>query len=37
MEVYKAVRTVLAVRRYQESVPPDVIRRIVEVGWLTGG
>jgi hypothetical protein len=37
MEVYEAVRTVLAVRRYQESVPSDVIRRIVEVGWLTGG
>src|SRR5262249_42765387 len=37
MEVYEAVRTVLAVRKYQEKpVPPDVIRRIVEAGWLTG-
>ena len=37
MEVYEAVRTVLAVRSYQEkAVPPDVIRRIVEAGCLTG-
>lgn len=37
MEVYDAVRTVLAVRSYQEkAVPPDVIQRIVEAGWLTG-
>jgi nitroreductase len=37
MEVYKAVRTVLAVRSYQDkAVPPDVIRRIVEAGRLTG-
>src|SRR5262245_47473049 len=37
MEVYEAVRTVLAVRSYQEkAVPPNVIRRIVEAGWLTG-
>ena len=37
MEVYEAVRTVLAVRKYQEKpVPPDVIRRIVEAGWQTG-
>jgi len=37
MEVYEAVRTVLAVRKYQEKpVPPDVIRRIVEAGCLTG-
>src|SRR5262249_60688660 len=37
MEVYEAARTVLAVRNYQEkAVPPDVIRRIVEAGWLTG-
>jgi len=37
MEVYEAVRTVLAVRSYQEkAVPPDVIRRIVEAGRLTG-
>jgi nitroreductase len=37
MEVYEAVRTALAVRSYQEkAVPPDVIRRIVEAGRLTG-
>jgi len=37
MEIYEAVRTVLAVRNYQEkAVPPDVIRRIVESGRLTG-
>src|SRR5215813_9139721 len=37
MEVYEAVRTVLAVRSYQEkAVPPDVIRRIIEAGRLTG-
>ncbi len=37
MEVYDAVRTVLAVRGYQEkAVPPDVTQRIVEAGWLTG-
>jgi len=37
MDVYEAVRTALAVRSYQEKdVPPDVIRRIVEAGRLTG-
>lgn len=37
MEVFNAVRTVLAVRAYQDKpVPPEVIRRIVEAGWLTG-
>ena len=37
MEVFEAVRTVLAVRQYQEkSVPPEVVRRIVEAGRLTG-
>jgi nitroreductase len=37
MEVYEAVRTVLAVRSYKEqTVPPDVVRRIVEAGRLTG-
>ncbi len=36
MDVFEAVRTVLAVRRYQERrVPPDVVRRIVEAGRLT--
>ncbi len=36
MEVFEAVRTVLAVRSYQrKSVPPDIVRRIVEAGRLT--
>ena len=37
MKVFEAVRTVLAVRKYQDKpVPPDLIRRIVEAGRLTG-
>lgn len=37
MQVFEAVRTVLAVRAYQNRpVPPDVVRRIVEAGRLTG-
>jgi len=37
VEVFEAVRTVLAVRKYQDkAVPPDVVRRIVEAGRLTG-
>jgi nitroreductase len=37
MEVFEATRTVLAVREYQEkAVPPDVVRRIIEAGRLTG-
>ena len=37
MEVFEAVRTVLAVRSYQDkAVPPDTVRRIVEAGRLTG-
>jgi nitroreductase len=36
MEVFEAVRTVLAVRRYQDRpVPPEAVRRIVEAGRLT--
>ena len=37
MNVFEAVRTVLAVRAYQEDkpVPPDIVRRIVEAGHLT--
>jgi nitroreductase len=36
MDVFEAVRTILAVRRYQDRpVPEDVIRRIVEAGHLT--
>ena len=36
MEVFDAVRTVLAVRAYQDkAVPAEVVRRIVEAGRLT--
>jgi nitroreductase len=36
MEVFEAVRTVLAVRTYGEKrVPEDVVRRIVEAGRLS--
>jgi nitroreductase len=37
MEVFEAVRTILAVRKFQETaLPPEVVRRIVEAGRLTG-
>jgi nitroreductase len=37
MDVYEAVRTVLAVRAYQDKpLPRDVIRKIVDAGRLTG-
>ena len=37
MEVFDAVRTALAVRKFQNKpVPPEVVRRIVEAGRLTG-
>lgn len=36
MDVYEAVQTVLAVRKFQDRpVPPDVVRRIVEAGRLS--
>lgn len=36
MEVFEAIRTILAVRSYQDKpVPEDVIRRVVEAGHLT--
>ncbi len=36
MEVFDAVRTVLAVREYQDKpIPPVVVRRIVEAAHLT--
>jgi nitroreductase len=36
MDVFEAVRTVLAVRNYMEKpVPPEVVQRIVEAGRLT--
>jgi nitroreductase len=37
VEVFDAVRTMLAVRSYQETpVPQELVRRIVEAGRLTG-
>jgi nitroreductase len=37
MDVFEAVSTILAVRRYQDRPVPDtVLRRIVEAGRLTG-
>jgi nitroreductase len=37
VEVFDTVRTVLAVRAYQDKpVPPDLVRRIVEAARLTG-
>jgi len=36
MEVYDAIRTVLAVRAYKDKpVPPEIVRRIVEAARLT--
>jgi nitroreductase len=36
VQVFDAVRTVLAVRNYQDKpVPPDIVRQIVEAGRLT--
>ncbi|MGD0879369.1 MAG: nitroreductase family protein [Anaerolineales bacterium] len=36
MDVFESVRTVLAVRAYQDKpIPADVVRRIVESAWLT--
>jgi nitroreductase len=37
MDVYETIRTLLAVRSFQEKpVPEEVIRRIVDAGRLTG-
>src|SRR3712207_9556965 len=37
MDVFDAVRTVLAVRSYRdEPIPAEVVRRIIEAGHLTG-
>lgn len=37
MEVFEAVRTVLAVREYADKpVPPEIVARIVQAGRLTG-
>jgi nitroreductase len=36
MDVFETVRTVLAVRAYQDKpIPAEVVRKIVEAGWLT--
>ena len=38
MDVFDAIKTLLAVREYAEqSVPEDVVRRILDAGRLTGG
>jgi nitroreductase len=37
MKVFEAVQTVLAVRAYRpETLPPEIIQRILEAGRLTG-
>ncbi len=37
METFDAIRTMLAVRKYDDRpVPPDLVARIVEAGRLTG-
>lgn len=37
MDVFEAIRTMLAVRQYQDRpVPEETVRRIVEAGRLTG-
>src|SRR5262245_39884516 len=37
MDVFEGVRTVVAVRKYQDKpIPEDVVHRIVEAGRLTG-
>jgi nitroreductase len=37
MEVFEAVRTVLAVRSYQDKpIPADTVRKIIEAGRLSG-
>jgi nitroreductase len=37
MEVFEAVRTMLAVRRYLDrAVPETIVQKIVEAGRLTG-
>ena len=37
METFEAIRTMLAVRKYQDRpIPDEVVRRMVEAGWLTG-
>ena len=37
MKVFDSVRTVLAVRSYQDKpISQELVRRIVEAGWLTG-
>ena len=36
MDVFEAIRTLLAVRRYRDKpVPEDVVRRVLEAGRLS--
>ena len=36
MDVFETIRTVLAVRAYQDKpIPTEVVRKIVEAAWLT--
>ena len=36
MDVFETIRTVLAVRAYQDKpIPAEVVRKIVEAAWLT--
>ncbi len=37
MDIYSAVRTMLATRQYKnQALPPEVVRKIVQAGRLTG-
>lgn len=37
MDAFETIRTVLAVRAYQNKpIPPELVRRIMESAWLTG-
>ena len=37
MDTFETIQTLLAVRSFQDkAIPPDVVRRIVAAGWLTG-
>lgn len=37
MEIFEAVQTVLAVRKFQDrALPPELVRQIVDAGRLTG-
>jgi nitroreductase len=37
VDTFETIQTLLAVRTFQDkAIPPAVVRRIVEAGWLTG-